>query len=163
MYVWGVNSTVTKHSDYFVSKDTSERVTPHCDDTVDKKRVNSFVLKYFFWRELSNRGKQIVRKPWKCSLRRATNVTFSKICGWHRPTWLRRLRPAPTKSHCEVAHELEPVMMALPDQSMVFRAWDAPQFGWFPHRPSAGSTAWMLGVQGSNWWPPKVILLGRAR
>jgi len=54
MYVWGVNSTVTKHSDYFVWKDTSERVTRPCDDTVDKKRVNSCVLKFLFWREFSN-------------------------------------------------------------------------------------------------------------
>ena len=54
MYVRRVNSTVTKHPDYFVSKDTSERVTRRCDDSVDKKQVNSFVLKYFFWRELSN-------------------------------------------------------------------------------------------------------------
>jgi len=39
MYVWGVNSTVTKHSDYFVWRDTSnlKRVTRRCDDTVDKK------------------------------------------------------------------------------------------------------------------------------
>ena len=28
-------------SDYFVWKDTSERVARRCDDTVDKKRVNS--------------------------------------------------------------------------------------------------------------------------
>jgi len=48
MYVWGVNSTVTKHSDHFVWKDTSERVTRRCDDIVDRKRVNVFVLKYFF-------------------------------------------------------------------------------------------------------------------
>jgi len=38
---------VTKHSDYFVWKDTSERVpvARRCDDTVDKKRVKSCVLK----------------------------------------------------------------------------------------------------------------------
>ena len=48
MYVWGVNSIVTKHSDYFVWKDTSERVTRRCDDTVDKKQVNSCVLKCLF-------------------------------------------------------------------------------------------------------------------
>ena len=36
---------MTKHSDYFVWKDTSERVARRCDDTVDKKRVNSWVLK----------------------------------------------------------------------------------------------------------------------
>ena len=54
MYVWGVNSTVTKHSDYFVWKDKLERVTRRCDDTVDKKRVNSCILNYLFWREFSN-------------------------------------------------------------------------------------------------------------
>jgi len=52
MYVWSVNSTVTKHSDYFVWKETSERVTRHYDDTVDKKWANFW--KYLFWRELSN-------------------------------------------------------------------------------------------------------------
>ena len=54
MYVRGVNSTVTKYSDYFVWKDTSERVARRCDDTVDKKRVNSCVLKHLCWREFSN-------------------------------------------------------------------------------------------------------------
>jgi len=54
MHVWGVNSTVTKHSHCFVRKDTSERVTQRCDDDVDKKRVNSCVLKLLLWRELSN-------------------------------------------------------------------------------------------------------------
>ena len=32
-HVWGVNSSVTKHSDYFVWEDTSGRVTCCCDDT----------------------------------------------------------------------------------------------------------------------------------
>jgi len=54
MYVWGVNSTVTKHLGHFVWKDTSERMTRRSADTVEKKRVNSCVLKYLFWRELSN-------------------------------------------------------------------------------------------------------------
>ena len=45
---------VTKHSDYLVWKDTSEHVARRCDDTVDKKRVNSCVLKHLFWEELSN-------------------------------------------------------------------------------------------------------------
>ena len=56
MYVWGpgVDSTVTQHSDDFVWKDTSERVARCYDDTVDKKRVNSWGLKYLLWRELSN-------------------------------------------------------------------------------------------------------------
>jgi len=39
---------VTKHSDYFVWKDTSECVARRCDDIVDKKQVNSCVLKYIF-------------------------------------------------------------------------------------------------------------------
>jgi len=39
---------MTKHSDYFVRKDTSERVARRCDYTVDKKRVNSCVLKHLF-------------------------------------------------------------------------------------------------------------------
>jgi len=45
MYVLGINLTVTKHSDYFVWKDTSERVARRCDDTVDKKRMSACVLK----------------------------------------------------------------------------------------------------------------------
>jgi len=39
---------VTKNSDYFVWKDTSERAVRRCDDTVDKKRVKSCVLKQLF-------------------------------------------------------------------------------------------------------------------
>ena len=49
MYVWGVNSTVTKHSDYFASKDMSERTARRYDDSVDKKRVNSCVLAPKAW------------------------------------------------------------------------------------------------------------------
>jgi len=39
---------MTKHSDYFVWKDTSKRVARRCDDTVDEKRMNSCVLKHLF-------------------------------------------------------------------------------------------------------------------
>jgi len=39
---------MTKHSDYFVWRDTSEHVARRCDDTVDKKRVNSCELKHLF-------------------------------------------------------------------------------------------------------------------
>ena len=46
-----IRNNVTKHSHYFVWKDTSERVARRCDDTVDRKRLNS-VLHYLFWREL---------------------------------------------------------------------------------------------------------------
>ena len=44
----GVQSKVTKQSDHYVGKDTSERVARRCDATVDKKRVNSSVLKQIF-------------------------------------------------------------------------------------------------------------------
>jgi len=60
MYVWGVNSAVTKHSDYFVWKDRSERVAQarRYDDTADKKRVNSFLLKLVYFE-----GVEQPRKP----------------------------------------------------------------------------------------------------
>ena len=70
MYAWGVNSTVTKHSDYIVWKDTSERVTRRCDDTIDKKRVNSCVLQYLFGASWAT--KKIAKNPQKCSLQRDT-------------------------------------------------------------------------------------------
>jgi len=66
-----------------VWKNTSERVARRCDDTVDKKRVNSGVLKTPLFGE-SWATKNITKKPRKCSLRRATNVMFSKFRGWCR-------------------------------------------------------------------------------
>jgi hypothetical protein len=48
-----IRNNVTKHSDYFVWKDTSERVAWRCDDTVDRKRVNSY-WNTSFWRDSSN-------------------------------------------------------------------------------------------------------------
>jgi len=70
---------VTKHSDYFVGKDTSERVARRCDNTVDKKRVNSCVLKHLFLEVVEQSKKW--PKSRKCFLRRATNVTFSEFRG----------------------------------------------------------------------------------
>ena len=90
MYVWGVSSTVTKHSDSFVWKDTSERVTRRCDDTVDKKHVNSCVLKHLLPGSWAT--KNIAKKTWKCSLWRATKVKFSWFCGWRRNKKLRSAR-----------------------------------------------------------------------
>ena len=49
-----------------------------------------------------------------------------------KPIWLSWLIPTPTTSHCEVTHETEPVIMALPDQGIVSRARDAPLYGSFP-------------------------------
>jgi len=74
---------MTKHSDHFVRKDSSERVARRCDDTVDKKRMNSCVRKHLCWRELSNQ-KKTPTKNRKHSLRRVTNVTFAKFRSWHR-------------------------------------------------------------------------------
>jgi len=53
---------MTKNWDYFVWKDTSERVAWRCDDTVDKKRVNSCVLKHLFLEGLGNQ-KYRQKKP----------------------------------------------------------------------------------------------------
>jgi len=69
--------TCQKHSDYFVWKDTAERVARRCDDSIDKKRVNSCVLKHLFWRELGNQ--KITKNSWKFFLRPAANVTFSNL------------------------------------------------------------------------------------
>jgi len=59
---WGVNSTVTKYSDYFFWKDTSECVARRCDDTVDRKRVNSCVLKHLFL-EIVEQPKEWPKNP----------------------------------------------------------------------------------------------------
>jgi len=77
MNVWGVKSTVIKHSDYFVWKDMSERVTRRCDDTIDKKRVNSCVLKYLFWREFNNQ--KFAQKSRKYFLQRGTMSRFQNF------------------------------------------------------------------------------------
>jgi len=81
LYVWGVNSTVTKHSDHFVWKDMTERMARRCDDTVDKKRVNSCVLKHGFNTSFggSSATKKIAKKTRNCCLQRATNLTFYKL------------------------------------------------------------------------------------
>jgi len=78
IHVWGVNSTVIKHSDHFVWKFMSERVARRCDNTVDKKRLNSCVLEHLFWKSWA------FKKIRKCFLQRATNVTFSIFGGWRR-------------------------------------------------------------------------------
>ena len=83
MYVRGVNSTLTKHSDYFVWKDTSERVTWCCEDTVDKKRVIFCVPQHLFL-EGVEQPKKSPQNPQKYFFLRATHVTFSKFRGWSR-------------------------------------------------------------------------------
>ena len=80
IYVWCVKSRGTKQSDNYVWKDTSERVVRRCNDTVDKKRVNSCVLKHLFLERVEQQ-KISPKKPRKCCLRRATNVVFWKFRG----------------------------------------------------------------------------------
>jgi len=83
---------MTKHSDCFVWKDTSERVARRCDYIVDEKRVNSRVLKHLFL-EGVKQPNNIAKKTRKCILRRATNVTFSKFRGWRRKTKVLKTQP----------------------------------------------------------------------
>jgi len=60
-----------------------ERVAWRCDDTVDRKRMNSCQLKHLFGRELSNPKNRT--KKLEILSRRAANVTFSWFGGWRRP------------------------------------------------------------------------------
>jgi len=66
-----------------------------------------------------------------------------------KPIWLLWRKLASIKSYCEVTQETEPVMIALPDQGMLFRAQNAQSYGRLtPHRASAGTNVWMHSVQG---------------
>ena len=60
--MWDVNSKVTKQSNHYVWKDTSERMVRRCDETVDKKRVNSCVLKHLFLKRVEQ-PKTSPKKP----------------------------------------------------------------------------------------------------
>jgi len=82
MYAWGVKSTVTKHSDYIVWKDTSERVAWRFDDTIDKKRVNFLCTKTpLFWRELSDQ--KIITKLRECFLNAMLMSRFENPAFWN--------------------------------------------------------------------------------
>jgi len=74
---------MTKHSDYFVWKDTSKRVAHRCDYTVDKKRVNSCVLQHLFL-EGVEQPKISPKKPGNALSNALLMSRFSKICGWRR-------------------------------------------------------------------------------
>jgi len=53
-YLKPTDFDMTKHSDHFKWKDTSECVARRCDDTVDK---SEWIIVYYntsFWRELNN-------------------------------------------------------------------------------------------------------------
>ena len=61
VYLRSLKQTVTKRSNYFVWKDTSERVPRRYDNTVNKKQANPCVLKHLFWR--SSATKKTTRNP----------------------------------------------------------------------------------------------------
>ena len=77
VYVWEFNSTVTKYSDYFVSEDTSERKSRRFDNTSRQGASEFLCIKTpLFWG--SSATLKIAPISRKCSVRRATNVKFSK-------------------------------------------------------------------------------------
>jgi len=77
IHMWGVNSTVTKHPDYFVGKKTSERCgvtstpfTRRCDDTSWQKAIEFLCNKTpLFLREFSK----------KKSSKRPRNAVFDTL------------------------------------------------------------------------------------
>jgi len=82
VYLWAVNSTVTKHSDYFVWKDTQEHVTWWCDDTSWQEANKFLCMKTPFGG--SSATKKNRQRTRKCCLWRtqATSVMFPKLWGW---------------------------------------------------------------------------------
>jgi len=83
MYVWGVNSTVTKHSGYLVGKDTSERANRCCDDKASELLCTKIPLLERVQQQ------KIAKKTWKCSLCHATNDMFSKKTTAHSCAFLK--------------------------------------------------------------------------
>jgi len=63
-----------------ITRLVSIRMARRCDDTVDKKRGNSCILRHLFVEGVQQPNNR--SKPWKSSLRRVTNVTISKFRGW---------------------------------------------------------------------------------
>ena len=74
---------MTRHLDYFVWKDTSERVARRCDDTVDEKQVNSYVLKHLFF-EGVELPKMSPKKPGNALSDALLILSFKKFAGWRR-------------------------------------------------------------------------------
>jgi len=89
---------VFKHSDYFVWKDTSERETWRCEDTIDKKLVNSCTLKCLFLRQLSNQRncpkfpEMLSSTRYKChvfkNLGKTTFVTALRVVSINEWIWI---------------------------------------------------------------------------
>jgi len=79
VYVWGINLTVTKHSDYFVWKDASERVTRRCDDTTWQEASEFLCMKTsLFLSEFRNN--KIPKKTLQCPLHEVLRMSrFQKF------------------------------------------------------------------------------------
>jgi len=83
IYVWGVNSKVTQQSNHYVWKGTSERMVRRCNDTVDKKRENSRVLKHLFLQRVEQ--PKILPKPPGNAFSDALLMSFfENFAGWRR-------------------------------------------------------------------------------
>jgi len=78
VYVWDVNLTVTKHSDYFVWKDTSEH-----DSTLRRHQLTRSERILVFYDTPFFEGVQEQKNPEMLSLTRY-KFQFSKKIGWRR-------------------------------------------------------------------------------
>ena len=77
VYVWGVSTTVSKNSDYFVWKDTSKCVTRrfYNNSWQDASKLLRIQTLLFWGRSATKLSPK--KNSQKCFLRRTTNVTFS--------------------------------------------------------------------------------------
>ena len=79
---------MTKHSDYFVWKVAAERVARRCDDTVEKKRVPSCVLKHLFL-EGFDQPKTSPKKPWNVL---SDALVMTRFQNFKKNIWQRDIR-----------------------------------------------------------------------
>ena len=78
VYVWGVNSTVIKHSDYFVWKDMSERMARRYDDTSWQEASEFLCIKNTSFIKRVQQQKNSRENPDNAFSDMLTNVKFEK-------------------------------------------------------------------------------------
>jgi len=83
VYVWGVKSTVTKQSDYFVWKDTSERMNRRCDDTCWQDASEFLCIQTPLLFEGGQLPKNPHKTPWN-TLSDALLISHFQISSWRR-------------------------------------------------------------------------------
>jgi len=88
--VWGVNSTVIRHSDCCVGQNTSEHLARRCANTsvtipVGKERENFCAPKHLFLEKIweSSATKKVAKTPQKSFFQLETNVTSRKFRSPH--------------------------------------------------------------------------------